>query len=387
MFRIGVIALFICAALTISSGCLAQDASATAAQNAAGATLSPEQLDQLVAPVALYPDPLLADVLTASTYPLEVVEADRWVEEPGNEELTGAALADEMNARNWDASIQSLVPFPDVLQLMDGHLDWMEELGEAFLAQPDAVLDAVQRMRGRAAGVGNLSSNSEETVADEDGEFDISVPPSGMIYVPEYDPWCAFGDWPYPPFPPYYFSPWPGSCESAEAAVEFAPAIAWPFAWWDWGYFDWRHHRILIHQDRYDRFHHGREAKGKQPKNNQGDNKLVGNKHPATEQTIDTVWHHDVSHRADVPYRNPRNTQAFGPPPGERPSLRSDEISNESVESARPAPPAFESFAPQPVVRMQSMRGMSSRQGFPGSFGHGFGGAMRGGASPPPGRH
>jgi hypothetical protein len=377
-FRI--IALCAAAAIAIATGCRAQDGPPPAQQaGSSGSPLTEDQLDQLVAPVALYPDPLLADVLTAATYPLEVVEADRWIAEPGNSSLNGDALTTTLAAEDWDPSVKSLVPFPDVLQMMDAHLDWMESLGEAFLAQPDDVMNAVQQMRRRAQNAGNLNSPADESVSSEDDMIAISPPPSDVIYVPQYDSWCAFGAWPYPPSAPYYFSPWPGDCLQADDLVSFDAGIAWPFMFWDWGYFDWRHHQLRIHRDRYDHFHPGREPK-------------------------DDVWRHDPAHRAGVPYTDPRNIRQFEPQANDHQSFRgfggaigippvpqtehaAPGYARGLVESPQPeraTAPAFENFDSGPVIRMESQRGMMSRQGISGGFGRGFGGsAPRGG---PPGR-
>jgi len=371
--RFRAVALGICAAAAISMACAAQDSPAPDGQIAsAGPLLNGEQLDQLVAPVALYPDPLLADALTAATYPLEVVEADRWIGDPGNDALRGDALTAALGAEDWDPSVKSLVPFPDVLQALDSHLDWMEMLGEAFLSQPDDVMNAVQRMRQRAQSVGNLNSPSDETVSSEDGGITISPPASNMVYVPQYDPWCAFGAWPYPVSPPYYFAPWPGDCLQADVMVSFDPGIAWPFAFWDWGYFDWRQHKLRIRHDRFVRFHSAREPK-------------------------DDVWTYDPAHRSGVPYRDPRNVRRFEPQANDRHLFRGYEGGGVAppapsgsrggvIESPRPArvmAPAFENFDSGPNVRMQSQRGFMSRQGSSSGFGRGFGGsAPRGGASP-----
>ncbi|HEX4160053.1 MAG TPA: DUF3300 domain-containing protein [Rhizomicrobium sp.] len=368
-------AIAFCAAVAIPAGTRAQDPSPPGAQNGApqpGVTQPPlttQQLDELVAPVALYPDALLADVLTASTYPLEVVEADRWITDPNNPALSGDALADALNGQDWDPSVKSLVPISGVLEMMDAHLDWLEQLGEAFLADPGAVMEAVQRMRARAQSAGNLSSNGEQTVTNEDGDIDISPPPSDEVDVPQYDPWCAFGDWSSPPVPPYYYSDWPGYCEPAEYAVEFGPGIAWPFDYWDWGYFDWRHHRIRIHRDRYEKFHSGAGPRNAGPRN--AGPKNVGPK--------DDVWHHETVHRAGVPYSNPHNVQNFGQPRIEHEPFQGYQGQAETVRPERRMPPTLESFGPGPVVHMESQRGMTSR-GFSGGF-H-FGGAPRGGGSP-----
>jgi hypothetical protein len=369
------IALCAAAAIVMAAVCRAQDAPAQQSV-ASGSPLTGDQLDQLVAPVALYPDPLLADILTAATYPLEVVEANRWGSDPGNASLNGDALTAALSSEDWDPSVKSLVPLPEILQMMDSHLDWMESLGEAFLAQPDDVMDAVQRMRRRAQAAGNLNSPSDEAVSSEDGDIEISPPPSDVIYVPQYDPWCAFGAWPYPPSAPYYFSPWTGDCLEADDSVLFDAGIAWPFIFWDWGYFDWRHHQLRIHRDRYAGFHPARE--------------------PKTD-----VWHHDPAHRADVPYADPRNASQYEPHASDHQSFRGyaggtsgvtaapqsehappPDYERGLVESPQPEramPPAFESFDSGRIVQMESERGMESR-GISGGFGHGFGGGFsRGG--------
>lgn len=286
MNKLQVAALCLSVVLAAPGVAAAQDA--TSPIPASASDFSPEELDEMVAPVALYPDPLLADVLTASTYPLEVVDADRWASDPQNSALSGDDLTNALASRGWDPSVQSLAPFPQVLQLMDSHLDWMEALGEAFLAQPGDVMNAVQRMRARAQSAGNLPSNGEETVSDEDDTVAIS-PPSDLVYVPEYDPWCAFGDWPYPVDTQSYFGSWSGNCDPADYGVVFGPGIVWPFSYWAWDYFDWRSRRVLIHPDMYRQFHPTRSPKG-------------------------VVWQHDPQHRDGVFYRNPQNIRSFGQP-------------------------------------------------------------------------
>ena len=305
-------ALCLAAILVGSTAVSAQNASSPAPASASSSSsFSPAQLDELVAPIALYPDPLLADVLTASTYPLEVIDADRWVGDSQNAELTGDDLTAALDGRGWDPSVQSLVPFPQVLQLMDGHLDWMETLGEAFLAQPGDVMDAVQRMRQRAQSAGNLPTDGEETVTDQ-GNMIAIWPPADLIYVPQYDPWCAFGAWSDPLSPPFYFSSWSGTCEPAEYGIEFGPGIAWPFPFWGWAYFDWHHHRLMTRPDLYRRFHPEHMPKT-------------------------AMWQHDPQHREGAPYRNPRNAHAFGQLVAQRQPFRAS--SNAPAPLVRSRPP------------------------------------------------
>jgi hypothetical protein len=161
--------------------------------------LKPAELDGLVAPIALYPDSLLANVLMASTYPLEVVRADRWVSQ--NKNLKGDALKAAAEKQDWDASVKSLVAAPSVLQMMSERLDWTQKLGEAFLAQQQDVMDAVQRMRARAYDRKKLVTTKEQVVSvrEEQSRQVISIEPavSDALYVPYYEPQVVYGDWPY----------------------------------------------------------------------------------------------------------------------------------------------------------------------------------------------
>jgi hypothetical protein len=169
--------------------------------------LKPEQLDALVAPIALYPDNLLSLVLMASTYPLEVVQADRWVREHKN--LKGEQQKTEVDKQAWDESVKSLVATPDVLSMMSKKLDWTLKLGDAVLAQQADVMDAIQRLRTKAEANNKLTSTKQQTVTkrQEQGRQVIAIEPTDpeTIYVPYYDPAVVYGAWPYPEYPPYYW--------------------------------------------------------------------------------------------------------------------------------------------------------------------------------------
>jgi len=197
--------------------------------------LPPEQLDNLVAPVALYPDSLLSQVLVAATYPLEVAEASQWLQQ--NRNLQGQALVDAARQQNWDPSIQALVVFPDVLIRMGSNIRWTTDLGNAFLAQQTDVMNAVQRMRAQAQAAGRLSSNSQQTVTTqtEDGRTAIEIaPPSPeVVYVPSYDPYYVWGPpaWGYYPalyYPPFGWGFGPGIYIGA-----FFGGLGW--GGWGWG--------------------------------------------------------------------------------------------------------------------------------------------------------
>jgi hypothetical protein len=171
--------------------------------------LKPEQLEALVAPIALYPDTLLAQVLMASTYPLEVVQAERWAAEHKN--IEGDSLRKEVEKQDWDDSVKSLVATPSVLTMMSKKLDWTQKLGDAVLAQQPDVMDAIQRLRSKAYASEKLRSTNEQkvTTRQEGNKQVVAIEPSNpdSVYVPYYDPAVVYGQWPYPDYPPYYYYP------------------------------------------------------------------------------------------------------------------------------------------------------------------------------------
>ena len=179
------------------------------AQSTAEAPLRQEELEQLLAPIALYPDSLLAQVLMASTYPLEIVQAARWLK--ANPKVTGKALEDAMQKQRWDPSVKSLTAMPQVLEMMDAKIDWTQKLGDAFLAQQAQVMQTVQALRAKASAAGNLKSTPEQQVStvQEGGQSVIVIEPANpqVVYVPTYDPAVIYGPWPYPAYPPYYYYP------------------------------------------------------------------------------------------------------------------------------------------------------------------------------------
>src|SRR5882672_4107650 len=152
---------------------------------------TPEQLQQLVAPIALYPDALVAQILAASTYPAQVVEADRWMQQHSN--LKGDQLAQEVNKQNWDPSVKALTQFPTVLADLDKNITWTSGLGDAYTNQQQDVMNAVQVMRQRAQQSGNLQSTPEQTVTTQGQTIVIQPANPQVVYVPEYDPWIVYG--------------------------------------------------------------------------------------------------------------------------------------------------------------------------------------------------
>jgi hypothetical protein len=206
-----------------------------------------EQLEQIAAPVALYPDPLLAQVLMASTYPLEIVQAARFVKD--NPSLKGDQLNEKLKDQNWDDSVKSLVSFPQVLSLMDGKLDWTQQLGDATIGQEKELMDAIQRLRARAQAQGNLKNTQEQTVTVEPAppaapgqatpaQQTIVIQPSNpdVVYVPSYNPTVVYGSWPYPAYPPA--SPYPPGYAFGTALLSFGVGMAVGGALWgncNWG--------------------------------------------------------------------------------------------------------------------------------------------------------
>jgi len=193
-----------------------------------------DQLDSLVAPIALYPDPLLGQTLVASTYPLEIIQLQQWLER--NQGLKDKALADAVQKQNWDPSIQSMVAVPDVIERMAGNIQWTTELGNAFLAQPEDVMAAVQRMRAKAQETNVLVSNTQQTVATQvvEGSKEVIVIQQAdpkVVYVPSYDPVVVYGA-PVYPYPSYVY---PGYVPGTGLA--FGMGIALGVAWGNgWGY-------------------------------------------------------------------------------------------------------------------------------------------------------
>jgi hypothetical protein len=207
------------------------------------APMSPQQLEDLVAPIALYPDPLLGQILAASTYPLELIEAQQWMQQ--NRNLTGQALIDAARQQNWDPSVQALVALPDVLNRLTSDVRWTTELGNAFLSQQADVMAAVQRMRSRAQANGKLQPTPQQNVVvqDQGGQQAIQIVPANpnVVYVPEYNPLYVWGPPVYGVYPPLWY---PG----IDIGFAFGPGIeigaffpgwgVWGWGGWGWG-FNW----------------------------------------------------------------------------------------------------------------------------------------------------
>jgi Protein of unknown function (DUF3300) len=211
---------------------------------------SPEQLQQLVAPIALYPDSLVAQVLAAATFPEQVVEADRWVQ--AHPDLKDEALGQAVDQETWDPSVKALTAFPSVLGNMDKNLSWTSSLGDAYYNQQQEVMDAVQVMRQRAQEAGNLKDTAQQTVTQKDSNIVIEPSDPQIVYVPAYDPWLIYGG-PIVAWPGWY--PYPGIWYDGPFlsfglgfGIGFYGGYGW--GWGHWG-FDWHNHYSIYNHDRY----------------------------------------------------------------------------------------------------------------------------------------
>jgi len=212
-----------------------------------------EELDQLLAPIALYPDQLLAQILMAATYPLEIVRARRWLQDSSHADLRGAQLAVALDTETWDPSVKALLAFPQILRMMDDRLEWTERLGNAFLAQQGDVMDATQRLRQQAAAAGTLWSNAQQRVTTEGQGIVIEPANPALIYPPIYNPDLVYGPWPYPDYPPLDIVP-----------PDYDLGFGLPFGiGFGIGYvviqpfrcaFDWTRRQLLLHTDKRNAF-------------------------------------------------------------------------------------------------------------------------------------
>jgi hypothetical protein len=211
---------------------------------------TPEQLQQLVAPIALYPDSLVAQILAASTFPEQVVEADRWVQE--HQDLKGDALGQAVDQQPWDPSVKALTAFPSVLGNMDKNLSWTSSLGDAYYNQQQDVMDAIQVMRQRAQGAGNLKTTPQQVVTAQGSTISVQPANPDVVYVPAYDPWMAYGDpimgWPgWYPYPGIWFGG-PYLSFGMGFGIGFFGGYGW--GWNHWG-FDWHNRYATFGGGRY----------------------------------------------------------------------------------------------------------------------------------------
>jgi hypothetical protein len=196
---------------------------ATAALKSASAAFTRQQLDQMLAPIALYPDQLLTALLMAATFPPQIVDAGKWLQDSANAALKGDALAAAVELLPWDPSVKSLVPFPQVIVMMNDHLDWTEALGAAFANQQIEVMARVQFLRDRAVAAGRLKSTPQIAVSGDTSDIIIEPVDPSMIYLPVYNPAEAYGDWPDQDYPPVYIPPPPNfTADAIGAGIGFS---------------------------------------------------------------------------------------------------------------------------------------------------------------------
>lgn len=254
-----------------------------------------EELDQMLAPIALYPDSLLSQLLMASTYPLEVVQAARWSR--ANRGLKGQQAVKAVEGMDWDPSVKSLTAFPEVLTQLDEKLDWTERLGEAFLAQQQDVMDTVQELRRRADATGNLQSNERMRVVREPDHIVIEPPATEVVYVPHYSPAVVYGPWWYPAYPPVYWAPPPAyyAVPAYGPAFFWGPAIGFSAGFF-FGHFDWHHRHATVVQNNITNVYVNRRT--------------VVNRSDAIADRR-TAWRHDPAHRRGVPFRTAAARERF----------------------------------------------------------------------------
>ena len=362
-----------------------------------------EELEQIFAPVALYPDSLLTQMLMASTYPIEIVQADRWVKQ--NKNLKGDALAKALEAQPWDPSVKSLVNFPDVLAMMSEKLDWTQKAGDAFLAQQKDVMATIQNLRAKARASGNLKTTKEQVVKVEQQIIIIEPASPQVVYVPAYNPTVVYGVWAYPSYPPYPVYP-PGYVATT-AAFSFMAGAAVGAAWgYAWGHSNWHGGDIDIDVNR-----------------NANINRNINRQNYATQyqgkgRSGQGSWQHNPQHRGGVAYRNQATAQKYnragspqgvqnreayrgrtgqgqpGAGAGSRPGTmdrgRQAGTPGMGDRGARPSPSTMESGRGQSAfggmdrgssARMESSRGQASRSGMASasSMQRGGGGGFRGG--------
>jgi hypothetical protein len=264
------------------------------------APFSNEELEQLAAPVALYPDPLLAQVLMATTYPVEVVQAARFVQ--ANPTLRDRQLDEALRYQNWDDSVKTLAQFPQILAMMDDKLDWTQRLGDAFLAQEQDLMDAVQVLRARAQAQGTLTSSPQQVVTVQAPYIYIQPASPQVIYVPVYNPLIVYGPWPYPAHQPYYYRPvgWP----VATGFFGFGGGIFVGFGLW--GTFDWHRHVVFVDVARYRRFTEVVNVEGRRGEIERG--------RTGTREGDRLAWQHDLRHRENVEYRHTAAQQHVATP-------------------------------------------------------------------------
>lgn len=293
----------LCSALLMAPAPARIYARTQAAATEADTKIPNDQLDSLIAPIALYPDPLLAQVLAASTYPLELIELRQWLEK--NQHLKDKALVDAAEKQDWDPSVQATAPLPDVVKLLTDDVKWTTDLGNAFLAQQSDVMDAVQRMRAKAKDKGNLKSSDQQKVetkiVENKSVIVIEQANPEVLYVPSYNPTVVYGA-PVYPYPPIYYPP-PGYY-AAGMAISFGIGMAIGAAWnggWGWGCGWGGNNNITINNNNNFINNSNRQNFNSNRQN------LNGNR-----SGRNNSWQHNPQHRGGAPYSNRATANKYG---------------------------------------------------------------------------
>jgi uncharacterized membrane protein YgcG len=384
--QVGVVFLMFCLPFLQVGMVRAQDA----------APIAQEKLDSLLAPIALYPDQLLAQTLMAATYPLDVVAAARFIKE--NKALKGEALDKAVLEKNWDPSVQSLTAYPQVLEMMNDKLEWTQELGDAFLADKKRVMDTVQSLRQKAEAAGNLKTNEQQKVVKQQTTIIIEPAQPEVVYVPTYNPTVVYGVWWAPMYPPYYWPPpayyYPPGGMLAAGLIGFGIGVAISNNHWGWGHCDWHGGDINIDIDR--------------------NNTFINNSKDFKSKVNNGNWSHNPSQRKGVAYGDARTREQFRksdpgaaasrrdvrgfefgagsrdlqrPEAGDRPQFGGS-AGTRDISGARDAGldrsadvrPSFDSGQSRQQAQDFSSRGASSRSSMGGGgFSRSGGGGMRGG--------
>ena len=247
-----------------------------------------EELDQMLAPIALYPDSLLAQMLMAATYPVEVVEADRWAR--NNKSPKGEQFSAALDKQKWDLSVKALVPFPQILAMMSEKLDWTQRLGDAFLDQQAEVMDTIQQLRSKAYAQGSLKNTSEQKVIVEQQVIRVEPANPQVIYIPTYNPMVVYGSWWYPYYPPYAW--YPAGAVVATGMLSFAAGVAVGAAWNSgWGSWNWG---------------------GRQVNANINRNVNINSSNINVSNIQTSKWQHEAVHRRGDPYRSQDLRDRYG---------------------------------------------------------------------------
>jgi hypothetical protein len=307
--RIGQSLVAILCVLALAPGDTAIYAQPTALQNAPADQPAPaipaDQLDSLVAPIALYPDPLLTQVLVASTYPLELIQLQQWLQR--NPGLTGDALTNSVQKQDWDPSIQAMAVFPDLVKRLSDDIKWTTDLGNAFLAQQSDVMDAVQHMRTKAMDAGKLKSNEQMKVETQTVESKtvVVIQPANpqVVYVPTYNPVVVYGP-PIYPYPPIYYPP--PSYYAAGMFFAFGVGIAvGSYYRGGWGYnYGWGRHTTVVINNNNNFVRHYNNTNINVNRNTNINTNINRNGN--------SNWQHNAQHRGGTPYSNQNVAKQYG---------------------------------------------------------------------------